>query len=1420
MGRSADDRWVEVSPSQFPHEAEGLALVRSLLPDQGPFRAWSNFEFRDSRGRWHEVDLLVLGRRQFHLVELKSYAGTLRGDDHTWLRDGKRAEESPLKLARRKAQYFKSKINDEFHAWVRERKTHSAPPVREVVPYVQESIFLHHPSFRSELSEASAIGLWGIDGSRPRSNLPGISDLLLEPGRPDQRIHEAVLVELMKRIGLVQRRDREAGSWVIHDEPVAEGDGWQEWDASHKVSQEERGRIRFQIAAPGSGEAEQRRVRRIAEHEFRVMSRLTHDGLLRPRDIVESDLGVGLVYPYDEAWQRLDLWLADQPTGVSLDIELSIVRQVGEALQYAHGNRVVHRALSPQAVWVRERHGTIRVQVRDWQDSGQVRDEQTRTSALVGVTGLLGAQRGGVTESDTWLTDGFAAPEGAMVAGVDRVRVDVFALGALTFYLLANQPAARSAVALRSRLREQSGLDLGPEVPQISSALRAAVLDATRPAVSQRTANVASFLAQLSVEEARDTDHEPVVDPVDAAPNDVLDGRFRLRRRLGSGSTAVGLLVSDLTRDDPADVVLKVALDDSAGERLSQEAEVLAGVRSPRLVALLEGPLTVGGRQALLLESAGTETLAQAISGRDRRLSLDLLERWGNDLLEALVALDRAGVDHRDIKPANLGVRESRSNRTKHLVLFDFSLSRAAASALRAGTPPYLDPFLGGPGRDRYDSAAERYAAAVVLFEMATGSTPRYGDGLSDAAAIPDRPTVTADQFDPSLGQALVTFFRRALARELADRHDTMAEMAASWQLVFSQTETGAPANAEELAGRAGPSTLLGEAGLSARALSALEPFGVRTVADLAAVDAARLSRLSGIAVHTRADIRTAASLWRTKFGRSYRRSLEQSVSRALALPGPLEAAELLMDQARTGRARNRPALVSLVLGVTGDVDGFATQAQLGAQLPDPVGAARAGQLVADLQESWATHQAARELLDTAAGIVAERLSELGGVATVAELADHLLTQMVAEAESEDAQQGRIVAGLIRLIVDRQRALIRGAGEGTDYAVRRRDGKPVVLSTDLALLDVADTLGPLADRLVDEAVETDDLDAVVPPARVSQALAGALKTLTEPPERLRDPARLTRLAASLSDHSMASGIHELHHRELSAAAAIGRTLNAVGGTNALPPAEVRDRVRARFPGLRPLPERPQLDQLMTDSGLGLSYDERTRAYRAPRPAHATTGLESRLPTALTTPDVAPISARGVVGQRLADSLARRSFLALGVPAVSLDKVVTVLTADYDAQFLDLTDELLTAMRAEASTAGVPWATVLAGDAHPTGSRDARGVAFLVGRALPVLEGVVDAALAGSGSGPLVLTDAAPLARYGAVGRLSRWTDLSLARARALWLVVPQLHANHGPLLDQRPLPLAAPGQYVPVDEAWVNARLQSLHPPVPEGQPT
>ena len=74
------DRWKEITPSEFPWEREALAFIRGRLPDQEPYRVWTNFEFIADDGSVNEVDLLVLTPKGFFLVEIKSRPGQVTGD--------------------------------------------------------------------------------------------------------------------------------------------------------------------------------------------------------------------------------------------------------------------------------------------------------------------------------------------------------------------------------------------------------------------------------------------------------------------------------------------------------------------------------------------------------------------------------------------------------------------------------------------------------------------------------------------------------------------------------------------------------------------------------------------------------------------------------------------------------------------------------------------------------------------------------------------------------------------------------------------------------------------------------------------------------------------------------------------------------------------------------------------------------------------------------------------------------------------------------------------------------------------------------------------------------------------------------------------------------------------------------------------
>jgi serine/threonine protein kinase len=1428
-------QWVEVTPSQFPHETEGFRLVRASLPQSPPFRAWSNFEFRDGQGKWHEVDLLVLGRRRLHLVELKYYRGTLRGDDLTWRRDGHRAEDSPLKLARRKAQRLASKLQDELIRWAQETG-HQVPNPRNVVPFVQECVFLHHPGLRCLLPVASRTDLFGLDDDEDNTGLPGISDRLLEAATPRQSVpprRDETITALMARIGVVQRRQREAGSWVIDEDPLGEGDGWQDWPAFHRVVTTNRARIRFLVTSPGVPATERAKVRRVAEHEFRIMSRLPNERLLRPRDMVENDLGVGLVYPVDERFQRLDLWLADQAGRVSLEDQLSLLRQVGEAVSYAHQNRVVHRGLTPHAILVRSRSdGGVRVLVGDWQSSGTVSRAGTTGLSDAGVTNLFGVTEGaspradrggeafrlGAVDVDQRLAEAFQAPEGVWLQGADRVRLDVFALGALGYYILTGRIPATDRTTLRERLRRDGGLDLAADLPQAPPALRALVLDATRSNVSDRLPDVRTFLERLdAAEESVNGPAEDTVDPLDAAPGALIAGRFRLQRRLGTGSTATGLLVTDTSiAESGTDAlrVLKVTVNDEAAGRLADEAKVLSGLHHARLVRLVEGPIEVGGRRALVLESAGGETLGEVLRGRGR-LSLDLLERWGGDLLEALVALDRAGVDHRDIKPANLGVREGRSDRVKHLVLFDFSLSSAGATAVTAGTPPYLDPFLDTPRRGRYDSAAERYSVAVVLFEMATGLVPKFGDGLSDPASVPDEATVEPAMFDAAVAGPLTEFFGKSLARDARERFDTAAEMLARWRAAFEPVPKTQPDDADELAAAAQPSTPLAQAGLSARALSAVEPLGVITVGDLVAVDPVRLNHLSGVAEPTRREVKSRARKWRDRLGAAVRgRGAEQASAGTQAtalLPDPVRAAELLMEHAGTARAQARRLMARLVLGLAAGADAFAAHGELG--LAGGVTRVRAAQQLNALQEGWSTDRGCRVLLDLLAEVSRRALIDSGGVATVDELTGAILALLPPASQvPQGASVSRIAAGLLRLALDRVQQLNRAEAGDFAFATRRRDGRIYLIAVDAAMLDPAEALGHAADDLVRQARAAHE--PLIPAARAAErfrdvwarAVAGA-----DPAPAAPDAGRLVRLAAELASEAELAGSGDLYPDDLPAATAVMIALSGIGGTQAITAQEVHDRVRAKFPTLPPLPERPRLDQLIEQARLGLIYDETERAFRSPTRTLGSQGLASRAATSLA-PLNRSLHADGPSGHRLAESAASRSFLAIGVEAKDADKAVAALLMRFGVVRVNVTQVLIETMRGQAEAVDLDWNVVRAADAAAPGTRDAEGLSVLVQRSLTAIDVAITATMAASpeGTRPVLLTEVAPLARYNHLNILGPWADLATRRAQAIWLLVPQLAGNTGAIIDRRPLPLAAPGQFMRLAPEWIGA-----HTPVP-----
>ena len=110
------------------------------------------------------------------------------------------------------------------------------------------------------------------------------------------------------------------------------------------------------------------RLARTAQRESLVLEGLEHTGIQRVLDYREAELDPALVFKHDPNAVRLDRYLGQKLAGLALGQRLGLIRQLGEAMAYAHGKRLFRRGLAPQSILVRDPESdTPRLQIMNWQ---------------------------------------------------------------------------------------------------------------------------------------------------------------------------------------------------------------------------------------------------------------------------------------------------------------------------------------------------------------------------------------------------------------------------------------------------------------------------------------------------------------------------------------------------------------------------------------------------------------------------------------------------------------------------------------------------------------------------------------------------------------------------------------------------------------------------------------------------------------------------------------------------------------------------------------------------------------------------------------------------------------------------------------------------------------------------------------------
>jgi serine/threonine protein kinase len=1422
-------RWFQERPSPFPHEQEALDHIRALMPQAEPYRAWATFSFSANSGRVNECDLLILVPRGLFLVELKGHPGRLVNNGSTWNFHGPdriRHINNPLHLTDLKSKELKSQL-----IWAASKHY---PGLQ--IPRISPAVFLSAPDLRSELDAVQQIDVFGRDDGA--SGLPRIwQDFLgLPPHRDsEQARHERfrlaqALPDLMKRIGVrASTAHLNFGDgWKLANRPLDGGPTWEDRLAVREHPIHEEGRVRVYLVSMAATPETRSSVERAAKREYQVLQGINHRGIAQARDFRDHQGGPAILFQHRASDLRLDAYLDTFGAALTPEVRLELVRQLAEALRYAHRRSLYHRALASRSVYVSCKDDGSKPVLRivDWQVAARDFDTTSLTS-------LGDPSAGGEHVEHSAQT--FLAPEFEMEFA-DPVDLDIFGLGALTHLILSGRPPAERRSALIERLTADGGLHPAALSDAVPEPLDDLVYQATRTDVADRLDSVDRFLSELDrieQDSAVELAAPAGVDPLTAAPGQSVDGTWTVERVLGTGATARALLVRRESDEEGAAGhserrVLKVALDESRADRLRAEADALSRVGGGFVVKLLAGPREIHNRTVLDLEYAGERSLGTRLRG-DGRLTYHELARFSSDLFTALDQLVGKGVRHRDLKPDNFGVQQ-RDDRSWQLMLYDFSLADAKDTDVKAGTRGYLDPFLDTPRRPVFDDHAEFYAAAVTLHEMASGERPRWGDEMTDPRTTGDEyPFIAEDIFEPALREGLAAFFRRALHRDADRRFDTLRQMRDAWQAVFTAADATAPVSTPATAGgtdstveaardraaaQAQLDTALSASGLSPRAESVANAFGATTVGQLLEVPLHQIARARGAGAVIRKELNRRHKQWSATLrqpvlpaprpGRPAQPvtiGTENQAGDDLGTGSSVDDLAARLDPGPGRKGSNKSAVIRLLLGLPdasgalSPLPGWCQQKDIAEQLEITQPTVSRSHIAAI--KDWVQDPVLAKLRTEMVGFVAES----GRVVTARELATELrIRKGVREQDQQRADA--LALAVVRAAVEAEAWPDGKADEDQPrLAVLRRSGQVFIACESLPgtddpsapdLADYAKDLGQEAERLVradplpGRAVAVRDLRAVPLP----QGMTPLADT------------RLVTLASAVAPNALHSPRLELYPRDLSLAKAIRISQAAAGVRHDrwATGEELLAKVRLRFPEL-PLgqPTPLALEEALQEAGFQLEYDSDTHRFRAPVPEHGRVLTASATSTSAFSGAVGVASAAAAAGRdpltlleaKLDDARRRGGFLALPIRGRYLPGAAEAITAHYDVEPVALGELFLTEFRALASEKGAPWDKVLTIDAKFTATGDlSRGLRSYVHAAWGRVADRLREQLADLPSDTvLFLHDAGLAARYHDAGGRALLADLQNAARRetdsphGLWLLCPSEAPQETPTLD-------------------------------------
>ena len=285
-------------------------------------------------------------------------------------------------------------------------------------------------------------------------------------------------------------------------------------------------------------------------------------------------------------------------------------------------------------------------------------------------------------------------------------------------------------------------------------------------------------------------------------------GPYEILAPIGAGGMGEVYRAQDTRLDRTVAIKIlpeELSRDPELRQRFEREARAVSSLSHPHICALYD----IGhqdGTDYLVMEYLEGETLASRL--RKGPLPREELLRTAIEIAGALDVAHRKGLIHRDLKPGNIMLTKSGAK------LLDFGLAKnlpldaeiagvtatptvispLTAQGTIVGTFQYMSPeqLEGG----ELDACSDIFAFGVVLYEMATGQQAFEAKTQAGViAAVLEREPVAVSSLQPSLPPGLDRLIETCLAKDPAERRQTMHDVLLDLQWIAEGgSQAGIPA--------------------------------------------------------------------------------------------------------------------------------------------------------------------------------------------------------------------------------------------------------------------------------------------------------------------------------------------------------------------------------------------------------------------------------------------------------------------------------------------------------------------------------------------------------------------------------------------------------------------------------------------------